>query len=202
MVSLADVMTHRDRTTAHDVAAPADRSGPHEVVQDDEDPPCRKHYGSIESMYRRHAPMVLRRAATLLGNETEASEVLQEIFLSLLVAPEQFEGRSAVTTWLYRVTTNRCLNRLRDRKNRDRLLKERVMPALTEEGQQNPKHWATARQYVASMPAKLAQVTIYYAIDGMTQQEIADVMGCSRRHIVNLLGRAREWAQAFEEGKH
>jgi DNA-binding transcriptional regulator LsrR (DeoR family) len=42
-------------------------------------------------------------------------------------------------------------------------------------------------------------VTIYHAIDGMTQSEIAEVLGCSRRHVGHLLERAVQWARSLDE---
>jgi hypothetical protein len=56
-----------------------------------------------------------------------------------------------------------------------------------------------ARELVDRMPSDLAQVTIYFAIDGMTHHEIADLLGCSRRHVGHLLERAVQWARALDE---
>lgn len=75
-------------------------------------------------MYRRHAASVYRRACTLLGNEADAHEVLQDLFVSLLERPDQFAGGSSLPTFLYSATTHACLNRLRNQKNRARLLGE------------------------------------------------------------------------------
>ena len=73
-------------------------------------------------IYQRYAPIVFRRARQILGNEVDAGEVVQDVFLSLLERPEQYGGRSSITTFLYRMTTNACLARLRDERNRERLL--------------------------------------------------------------------------------
>lgn len=162
------------------------------IIGMDDDVPAMR----LEDVYRQHGHVVLRRAHTLLGNESDALDVLQQIFLSLVDRPERFQGRSAVTTWLYRVTTNACLNRLRDHKNRQRLLEERGNPIEPRPPRGDLADWASARQFIDRMPDELAQVTIYYAIDGMTQKEIAEILGCSRRHVGNLLERVRSWAQA------
>lgn len=154
---------------------------------------------SVEEIYRRHGHMVLRRARALLRDDNDALDVLQQIFLSLLDEPERFTGRASVTTWLYRVTTNRCLNRLRDSSTRARLLEQRGASLLAGEPRADATEWAIARQLLDRMPDELAQVTIYHAIDGMTQQEIAEVLGCSRRHVGNLLERARRWARSAED---
>ena len=155
---------------------------------------------SIEDIYRRHGHVVLRRAQTILGDGNEALDVLQQIFLSLVDDPGLFEGRSAVTTWLYRVTTNLCLNRLRDRRTRARLVQDMLEP-VERPPQTDASAWVMARQLIDRMPVELAQVTIYHAIDGMTQQEISEVLGCSRRHVGNLLDRAIEWARSLDEAR-
>src|SRR4051812_31435375 len=80
----------------------------------------------LDDVYRRHGPAVLRRARRLLGDDAEAEEALQEVFVSLAARPEQFAGRSAMTTFLYSATTHLCLNRLRDQRRRRALLGQRA----------------------------------------------------------------------------
>ncbi len=143
----------------------------------------------LDDVYRRHGHSVLRRAKRVLGNADEAHEVLQEIFLELVRDPSQFEGRSSIATFLYRVTTNRCLNRLRDRKNRERLVREHVAPSAGEGGPASAHEVASAQELLSRLPEEQAQVAVYYFYDELSQQEIADVMGCSRRHVGNLLER-------------
>jgi RNA polymerase sigma-70 factor (ECF subfamily) len=154
---------------------------------------------SIEVAYRSHGHHVLRRATRLLGSDAEAREVLQEVFLSLIDDPSQFSGRSSLSTWLYAATTNRCLNRLRNERARLRLVAERVdslpmasPPAPAEDAME-------LRELLARLPSELAAVAVYYYADEMTHEEIASVIGCSRRHVGNLLERiARALAEVEE----
>src|SRR5262245_9365437 len=76
----------------------------------------------IAQVYAAHGHVVLRRARQILNDEAEAKDVLHEVFASLLARPEQFAGKSSVTTFLYSATTHLCLNRLRDGATRARLL--------------------------------------------------------------------------------
>ncbi len=116
----------------------------------------------------------------------------------LLREPHLYEGRSSMTTWLYRVTTNMCLNRMRNHKTRQRLLEAHVAPVVHEAHQDGADAWAVVRQFLDRMPEDLVRVAIFYSVDGMTHQEIAEVMGCSRRQVGNLLERARAWACSQE----
>ena len=145
----------------------------------------------VAALYRRHGRLVLRRARMLLGDEEEAREALQELFMSLIDNPGKFRGESSIVTFLYRVTTNMCLNRIRDRRNRARLLEEQVAPAVGRTAPSGPHLASEAQQLLARLPDELAKVVVYAFIDEMTQEEIADVMRCSRKHVGRLLARAR-----------
>jgi RNA polymerase sigma factor (sigma-70 family) len=150
----------------------------------------------IAEIYRRHAASVHRRAHRLLGDDAEAHEVLQDLFVSLLERPEQFTGGSAVNTFLYSATTHACLNRLRNRRNRKRLLEEQGAPShVIPESDALPR----VRQALSRMPAQLAEVAVYYFVDELSHQEIAELLGCSRRHVGNLVERLLAWGRAQEE---
>lgn len=140
----------------------------------------------LQELYRSHGPAVLRRARQLLGDDAEAREVLHDVFTSLLEDPEQFSGHSSAMTFLYRMTTNSALGRLRQARNRARLLAEHheERRAATSPG---PDTLVELRAWVLSLPEELARVAIYYHMDEMTQDELAAVLGCSRQWVGKLL---------------
>ncbi|HUS63413.1 MAG TPA: sigma-70 family RNA polymerase sigma factor [Kofleriaceae bacterium] len=144
---------------------------------------------SIEAMYRVHGRAVLRRARQILGDEQEANEVLQEIFVGLLDRPDQFKGQSSITTFLYSVTTNMCLNRLRNARNRTRLLEENAGAAAPRSAPLGADDLAALHQLLARLPVEEASAAVYYYLDGMSHAEIADLQGCSRRQVGYLLER-------------
>lgn len=148
----------------------------------------------LDRIYREHGHIVLRRARRILADEGEAQEVLQEVFLSLVQRPEQFEGRSAVTTFLYAMTTNACLNRIRDSRRRTRILADGFAPG--EVGPRvTPEAGIDAALLLGRLPERLARVAIYHFVDGMTHDEIAEVLGVSRRQVGNLVVRVQEEAR-------
>lgn len=153
----------------------------------------------VEAMYRSYGHSVLRRARQILANDDEASEVLQEIFARLVARPEQFDGRSAPSTFLYAVTTHVCLSRLRDRKNRARLIAEQVRPWTTEVDPRAGDAGAMLRGELAQMSDDEARAAVYYHLDGMSHAEIAELLGCSRRHVGNLLERIARRLAARKE---
>lgn len=156
---------------------------------------------SFDALYRRHAPSAFRRAERLLGAADVAHEVVHDVFLSLLERPAQYEGRSSMSTFLYSAVTHACLNRLRDDKNRRRLLQlnAQAVPLPSAPQESTAEEWTTLRARLARLPDGLAQVAVYYYFDELSHEEIARLVGCSRSHVGDLLQRLQVWTQQ-EEG--
>src|SRR4030095_536593 len=70
----------------------------------------------LARLYRRLAPVIYSRCLSLLGDEQEARDASHDIFLLVWRKLHTFRGDSDVLTWVYRIATNHCLNRLRTRK--------------------------------------------------------------------------------------
>ena len=151
----------------------------------------------FDALYRRHAPAVFRRARQLLKNEAEAHEIVQDLFLSWLERPEQFQGKSAMTTWLYSATTHACLNRLRNQQNRARLLTAQG-PAADTDGHLSPDAMAVLRDTLHRLPPPLGEVAVYAFFDELSHEEIAPLVGCSRRQVGNLIERILSWGTEHE----
>src|SRR5262249_59989906 len=79
---------------------------------------------------RAHGHIGPGRARLLLGSEPDAQEALQEVFASLLRAPQSLRNAASVVGWLYQATTHFCLNLLRNQRTGARLLQARPAPAL------------------------------------------------------------------------
>jgi RNA polymerase sigma factor (sigma-70 family) len=156
---------------------------------------------SFEQLYRAHAANAFRRARRLLGQDADAHEVVHDVFLSLCERPEQHAGRSSMSTFLYSAVTHACLNRIRDRKNRDRLLEEHGPTLPLPAAPLSADQLLQLRTLLTRIPEPLGHVAVYHYLDGLAQHEIATVMGCSRRHIGDLLLRLTSWLQAQEEAE-
>jgi len=152
----------------------------------------------IDQLYRQHGPMVLRRAQRILGNETEAQEVLQELFTSFLQRPAQLPEPPVKTAWVYSATTHACLNRIRNRKNRSRILEIKVAPSQSATQKPGSDGALWVQQLLARLPEDQAQAVVHYYFDEMSQEEIAEILGCSRRHVGNLLEKVQEVLNRME----
>jgi RNA polymerase sigma factor (sigma-70 family) len=155
---------------------------------------------AFDALYRTHAPGAYRRARRVLGSEAEARELVHDVFVSLLERPEQFAGKSSLTTFLYSAVTHACLNRLRNHATRARLAREHAA-VLRPSGVPSaaPDAAIELRAALSAMPEPLAQVAVYYYLDELTHDDIARVLDCSRRHVGDLLQRLAAWARAREE---
>lgn len=71
---------------------------------------------ALEGLLRRHQPRLYTVCRRLTGNTHDAEDACQQALIAIVRGLESFDGRSAFSTWAYRVTTNSCLDELRRRK--------------------------------------------------------------------------------------
>ena len=79
---------------------------------------------AVEQVLRHHQPTMHAVCRRMLGNDADAADATQEAMIAVVRGLPRFDGRSALSTWIYRVTTNAALDELRRRRRR---------PATTEE---------------------------------------------------------------------
>jgi RNA polymerase sigma-70 factor (ECF subfamily) len=153
----------------------------------------------LEALYRSYGPLVRRRARTLLGDDLEAQDAQQEVFVRVIGAMGEFRRQSQPSTWLYRITTNLCLNRIRDgRRRREHLTRLGEEAVASEDNSRHPvspETRATLRRILGDIGPELSEIAIYYYVDEMDQVEIAQILGVSRRTIGYRLDRFRTEAQ-------
>lgn len=142
----------------------------------------------VAALYRLHGAMVLRRATRLLADKDAAQDVVHDVFMTLHQRQHTLQDFGMVS-WLYVVTTNCCLKRLRTNSAQARLLAAKASMFEGTKGEDSSLDRVEVRNVLATLPQDLAAVAIYRFVDEMTHEEIAEVMGCSRRHIGDLLER-------------
>ncbi|MCB9744793.1 MAG: sigma-70 family RNA polymerase sigma factor [Alphaproteobacteria bacterium] len=141
-------------------------------------------------LYTRYAPAVLRKCERMLGDRQEAEDVTQSLFVDLLR-----RGRDDVDLpYLYRAATNRCLNRMRDRRRRVELLDQHsgvfAAHGPAPDSQVIPRD--LVQRLVGELDERSAEIFVYRFLDGMNQDEIAGLLGTSRRTVVKRLAHIRE----------
>lgn len=147
----------------------------------------------VEQLYRRYGDMVLGRCRSLLRNEADAQEVCQEVFLKAHRYRDRFRGESSPTTWLFKVTTTTCLNRIRTRKRRreDFPEDEPVVPV-----EDSYLAQSDARDLVSRLLDLTDETTqaclVYHYLDGMTHDEAGEMLGLSGAAVRKRLGIFRK----------
>jgi RNA polymerase sigma-70 factor, ECF subfamily len=155
----------------------------------------------------------------MLGSAVDADDATQETIIRAWKNADQFEGRAALLTWLYRIATNVCVARLSDRRCRARPTEERPAGAPTDALVQNPRtHWiepvpdaraipadadpferAMLRQsirlaFVAalqSLAPKQRAALLLVEVLGWSVAEVAETLGTSIASVNSALQRAR-----------
>ena len=128
------------------------------------------------------------------GDRAVADDVTQQIFLKLFTAIRQFRGDSEFTTWLYRLVVNACLD---ERRRRRRLLPWGETVAMNNPGEKKPQEKQYARTEVAEavqaaigeLKPKFRLPILLKYIEGLSYEEIATVMGCSKGTVASRLNR-------------
>jgi len=138
--------------------------------------------------------MVYRRAFRLLGRREDAEEAAQEVFVRVMRSLDQFDGRSSMSTWLYQITTNYCLNLLRDR-GRRRELFQANMKADEDRPDASAADLVLLRTLLSEADEQQAKAAVYVYLDGMSHEEAAGLLGVSKRTVGNLIERFLAWAQ-------
>lgn len=144
----------------------------------------------IAEAYEKHGPALFRRARTLLGNDEDAREIVQETFFQFWKGRGRFERRSSIFTFLYRITTNLSIDRMRRR------ITAGDQFAL-DEGRLESSARSDRRAQVLSELAELTEgldsetitIAVMAHVDGLTQEEIAEGLCLSRRTIGKKLKR-------------
>ena len=142
----------------------------------------------------RLAPVVFAQAFRMLGDRAEAEDVTQESLLRLWKAAPGWDAtRAKITTWLYRVTSNLCIDRLR-KSNRNS--GDEVPEVADETPGIDRKLQATARAQalqhaLQTLPDRQRQAMILRHIEDLSNPEISDIMEISVEAVESLVSRGR-----------
>lgn len=161
----------------------------------------------FEKLVRAHERMVYRVAFRFLGEETDALDVAQEVFLRVHKALPQFRGDSALSTWIYSITANLSRNALRSRKNRSKV--QVLAPKEQEEGASFWDRVADNKGILASrsaesrdmneaiqkalgtLPADYREAVILRDMEDLDYQDIAAVLKTGVGTVKSRIARGR-----------
>ncbi len=156
----------------------------------------------LRDLYLTFAPAVFRRARQLLGRDADAWDAVHDVFVRLLEDPPQLTGTSAMG-YVYVTTTNHCLRMLRTRLREGRRNADfsHALPGPPSTSAAPQEGRVDAREFVERLLAegpgqqRSLEVAVYKHIDGMTQDQIAALLGVSRKTVQRDLDALRLLAQ-------
>ncbi len=179
------------------------------MKQDDENLMAMLARGEMEALreiYTLHSELVYRIAFRYTGNRADAMDITQALFADLPSFAHKYKPKAALSTWLYRVVSNRCINWTKsgERKfctsleashlensqgeSRNKAVSEKDRP---DEVLEKDRRAIEIRDAVASLPPRQKTAIILREFQGLSYKEIAAAMNCSRRSVESLLIRAR-----------
>ena len=140
-------------------------------------------------------PGAMRQAWRILGDQIEAEDVAQEAMLPLWrQASDWRAGEARISTWLYRVVHNLCIDRIRKRRPQvpveDAPEPVDPDPGVLEKMAQGERAQAVANA-IKELPERQRQALILRHFEGLSNPEIGEALDCSVEAVESLLARAR-----------
>jgi RNA polymerase sigma-70 factor (ECF subfamily) len=152
---------------------------------------------AFEELIRLHSGRVHRMLTRMLGSPTEAEDVLQETFLKAWRALPRFRGEAQFSTWLYRIAINEANRRLAREAARRALPIEDVLVEVPDvsEGPADAAQGAELQRFleqcIAELPAHYRVAVVLRDVEGLTNEEAADLLELELRNFKSRLHRGR-----------
>jgi RNA polymerase sigma-70 factor (ECF subfamily) len=170
---------------------------------------ARGDAGAARELARRFTPRALGYAARLLGGDrAEAEDVAQEAMLRLWrQAPAWREGEAQLSTWLYRVVTNLCTDRIRARARRGGGVDLDDAPEVADDRPVGPlplieaDRMAALSAALAALPERQRQAVVLRHIEGLSNPEIAGIMDIGVEAVESLTARGKRALAAALAGR-
>lgn len=150
----------------------------------------------VEELYRKYGPMVLRRCRQILRDEHAAQDALHDVFVQALDKADSLH-QDYPSSLLYRMATNQCLNRLREKSRHPMDREDEVLLSIAslDEGQDRFE-WSSVldRLFRRELASTRVMAVLHY-LDGFTLEQVASETGLSvsgvRKRLRTLRKRAR-----------
>lgn len=166
---------------------------------------------ALEVLAERYGGRIYRLAFGVTRNQGDAEEVLQDVLLTLARKGASFEGRSALASWIYRITTNAALNKRRGKRLEVESPLEDLLPTFREDGHrdgersflladwsQSPEEECLAgerrrilERAIDALPEHYRVVLVLRDVEGLPNEDVAEILCESVPSVKSRLHRAR-----------
>lgn len=169
---------------------------------------------AFNELVRRHQKRIYNLCYRILGNREEAEDVAQEVFITVYKSLKDFRGDSALTTWIHTITTNHCKNRLKYLKRR-RYFQTNSIDDIVETNEGDMKREYASDEFyspeeelehseagieiekaINELEDEYKIVIVLRDVQGLSYQEIADILDLKEGTVKSRIHRARLELQA------
>ncbi|REG87320.1 RNA polymerase sigma factor [Winogradskyella sediminis] len=163
-----------------------------------------KAYSQLLDAYQQK---VFSTCISFVPNKEDAEDIAQDVFIEVFNSINKFKGESKLSTWIYRITTNKCLEFIRKKNTKKRFaflqsITGNVIPMdktnyFTEMNHpgillENKELNATLFKAINSLPESQAVVFTLHKIDGKSYQEVAEITDRSLSSVESVMFRAKK----------
>jgi RNA polymerase sigma-70 factor (ECF subfamily) len=148
---------------------------------------------ALDRLLRRHADRLHAVCRRVMGNDADAADALQEAMIAIVRGLPRFDGRSAFSTWAYRVATNACLDELRRRRRRPEPVEDGVLDVGV--SSDDPLGRVGERADIDAALNRLAPefraAVVLRDLVGLDYAEIGDILGAPPGTVKSRIARGR-----------
>ena len=168
----------------------------------------RKQPQAYEALLRDHGPRLLALAKRICRDDAQAQDAMQDAMIQVFRSIDRFDGRSQLSTWLYRVTVNASLMRLRKAKRLSEQSVDDLLPTFSWIGHRHGHGGAwragpadqaqreemrqIVREAIAQLPETHRDVLLLRDIQQLSTEESAEQLGINVGAVKTRLHRARQ----------
>jgi len=162
---------------------------------------------AVEALFDRYHGKVYGLAISILKNQRDAEEAVQDVFLTVVRKADRFRGNSALYSWIYRICVNACLMRLRKGRRTETVPIDEFLPVFTEEGvHAGPvRDWSrevkrrmldkelgqVIRRFADELSEKYQVVFVLSDVEGLSNEETAKILDLTVPAVKSRLHRSR-----------
>jgi len=150
---------------------------------------------------------VFSTCISFIPNKEDAEDIAQEVFVEVFNSINKFKGDSKLSTWIYRITTNKCLEFIRKKKTKKRFAflqsitgnaipfdKTNYFTEMNHPGilMENKELNTTLFKAINSLPESQSVVFTLHKVDGKSYQEVAEITNKSLSSVESIMFRAKK----------
>ncbi|KHJ37990.1 ECF RNA polymerase sigma-E factor [Pedobacter glucosidilyticus] len=161
---------------------------------------------AYQTLVKNYQHKVYNTALSFLQDGNDAQDLTQEVFIEVYHTIHQFKGAAKLATWIYRITVNTCLEELRRRKRKKRMAfiisifdtkyqteidkySDFEHPGIKLE---NKEHHQYLNKALMALPEHYRTVIVLHKLEGLSQQEIAEILDKSVSAVESIMVRAKQ----------